>query len=365
MTRRPGWVPTARNELLLRAALGEGDEAVEAWKAWKAQVALDDYDYAEGQLLSLLFRNLNAIGVEDEDIGRLRGVYRFNWSRNHLVELTAAAALDVLSDAGIETMVLKGLPLSVLHYRDMGVREMLDSDILVPRERAAEAIEAMRRQFEPFYPDPESKLPIHHSTPFKHPDGGELDLHWYALWQSSPDDDFWEASVPVEISRRQTRALCPTDELLHLCAHGPGLGDAPQLRWVADAAAVMRSSGTELDWARLVEQARRRRLTLTVSAPLAYLRDTIGLPVPAEVLDELAAFPAPRFERVAQRALSGRARRLGVASLQWDRHRRLALLDPGAPRGFSFRSQVQGFLGPDSSVGLSLRRMRRLVRSDR
>ena len=359
---RPAWVPTPRNELLLRAALGEGDEALAAWKGWKAQVALDDYDFAEGQLLPLLFRNLSTVAPDDDDIGRLRGVYRFNWSRNHLVSRTAGNALDVLHSAGIETMVLKGLALSVLHYRDMGVREMVDADILVPREQAAAAIEAMLTSFEPVLPDPLGRIPVHHSTPFEHPDGGELDLHWYALWQSSPDDDFWEASVPLELGQVSSRALCPTDELLHICAHGPGWGAGPELRWVADAAAVARSSTSELDWGRLVEQARRRRVTVTIARPLEYLRGRIGLPVPDEVLEELAAFPAPRWERLAQRVFNSESPRFSFVAMSWDRYRRLKLLDPAAPRAPSYRAQLQTSLGCESFAGLSVHLMRRLVK---
>src|SRR5439155_716431 len=57
----------------------------------------------------------------------------------------AARLLQGLREAGIRTMVLKGLPLALLYYRDRGARPMSDVDVLVPVHQTALAIDCLAR----------------------------------------------------------------------------------------------------------------------------------------------------------------------------------------------------------------------------
>jgi len=45
--------------------------------------------------------------------------------------------------AGIQTILLKGAALILLHYKDPGLRPMVDFDILVPAGKAAAAIKVL------------------------------------------------------------------------------------------------------------------------------------------------------------------------------------------------------------------------------
>jgi hypothetical protein len=69
----------------------------------------------------------------------------------------------------------------------------------------------------------------------------------------------------------------------------------------------------EIDWGRLVEQARRRRLTLPLGDTLVYLRDFLGdtaAAVPTCVLETIRAVPATRAERALYRIRAGPSRPL-------------------------------------------------------
>ncbi|MBZ5608241.1 MAG: nucleotidyltransferase family protein [Acidobacteriia bacterium] len=46
---------------------------------------------------------------------------------------------------GCPTLVLKGMALTLLHYRDMALRPMSDLDILVPEDRAPEVVGLVQR----------------------------------------------------------------------------------------------------------------------------------------------------------------------------------------------------------------------------
>src|SRR4051812_21498162 len=144
-----GWLPDGTDEFLIKAAVEDGDQAIAAWGEWKRRRSLDEAGHAAFLILPLVYRNLTGLSLQDPELGRIRGVYRFTWSRNQLLLHLGGIALRDLRQAGIETIVLKGAALSVSQYRDLGVRQMGDFDVLVPRRRVTEAIDALRVSLEP------------------------------------------------------------------------------------------------------------------------------------------------------------------------------------------------------------------------
>jgi hypothetical protein len=153
---------------------------------------------------------------------------------------------------------------------------------------------------------PESYIRYHHAMEFIGPGGGRCDLHWRALWdarQDVTDDDLWQAAVPLEVAGVRTLTLSPTDQFLHVCVHGTAWNEMPPVRWVADAAIILR--GSTIDWTRIVEQSRKRGVVLPMTDTLRYLRDVMKLPIPAEVLNELERIPIPRTRRLLYRIRTG------------------------------------------------------------
>jgi hypothetical protein len=355
--------PSAEQALVLRAALSPAEEGRLAWESWRAAVDFDRIDHGSMRLLPLVYRNLGAGSFDPEVAGRMKGIYRRSWSHNQMLFRRAADAIAALSDAGIETMVLKGASLSLLAYGGAGVRPMDDVDVLVPIERRVDAVEAMRAAgWRPEKEDAEGWARVHHSMGIDGPEGGNMDLHWFSLWQPARDEPLWRRAVPLELSGAQTLAPCPADQLLLVCVHGTPWSPLPPFRWIADAAAVIRSSGEELDWDRLVSEAERRRLTVASAAALGFLRTEFGLAVPPTALDRLRAAPASRHERAAFRAACRPDGPLRTLRMAWDRYRRLRDLDTGAPRPAGFVSFARRFWGLDSAWRLPLHAARAFTR---
>ena len=174
-------------------------------------------------------------------------------------------------------MVFKGASLSLLAYGDAGVRPMDDVDVLVPIERAGRGDRgAAGSRLAPDKTDPPAWTEVHHSLGIAGPRGGNVDLHWFSLWQPARDEPLWRAAVPLELAGVATLAPCPADQLLLACVHGTPWSPLPPFRWIADAVTVIRSAGEGLDWDRLVSEAERRRLTVATAAALAYLREEFG-----------------------------------------------------------------------------------------
>ncbi len=254
------------------------------------------------------------------DLAKLKGAYRGAWVHNQLLFKRAAEALGALGDAGVPTLVLKGIALSIAHYRDDGVRPMEDIDVLVPRRDFERAITVLRgagwaagREY-----IPTGGLRAVHAEHLQHREGGVcLDLHRYALAQAASDDEFWSAAVEIELLNAPTRILCPADQLLHVAVHGARWNRVPPVRWLADAVVIERSAGADLDWDRLVAEATRRGVTATLAAALECLVGAVEFPLPDGVLERLA------------RRTEGPAGAMGLQSrAAADGRRKLAAGDP-------------------------------------
>jgi hypothetical protein len=303
------WCFTFQQELLLRAALSEGDDVLSSWHEWKKSADTAHLDGGSVRLLPLVYYNLNLHCVEEAMVGRLKEEYVRTWYHNELLFHEIASLLRSFHIAGIETIALKGVALALHFYRDTGLRPMSDGDILVRPEKADLAIELLHQAgWKSVYRSPEALIPYQHSVEFSDGQGHSLDLHWKILWdgrQEVSDDEFWESSIPIEINDVPTRILNPTDQLLHVCVHGAAWSDLPPLRWVADAAIIMRRAGPEINWDRLIAQTKSRHLMLPVRDTLGYLQNLLALPVPKDVFIAIQNIPASRLERLLYQIRTG------------------------------------------------------------
>jgi hypothetical protein len=287
-----GCFPTLGQELLLRAAFLQDQNAMDAWHVWKAHADLNRIDYGSYRLLPLVYQNLKNLDAQDEWMGRLRGIHRNTWYKNNLLMGELASLLREFRTVKIPTLVLKGAALALLYYRDPGLRPMLDADVLVPLRDAQRALARMNDW------GWRAKFQAPHARGFITGKGSELDLHWHVLaecCEADADEDFWADAITLRVVDVETRALNPTDQLFHVCAHGLAWNPVPPVRWAADAMVILRSA--PVDWARFVMQARKRHLALTVRIALEYLCRTLHAPIPSDVLQDLDSVPISRAER--------------------------------------------------------------------
>jgi Uncharacterised nucleotidyltransferase len=302
----PTSLPTAEQTLLLKAALRPDEVGRAAWEAWSRTVDLDDIDWGSHRLIPILVRNLKRLGVEHPDLGRMKGMHRYWWSHNQLRLRRLGDVLRVLGPTPV--MLLKGIPLALRYYDDVGLRPMSDFDLLVPTAEAERSLSRLRgagwtiqATFDPYRVDGRLDTAARPGVGLVDADGQECDLHWHLLhdccWEGA-DDDFWERAEPLELAGGLTAlAPAPTDLLLHVCVHGAAYNAMPTVRWVADAAAILGAAGDRVDWGRLVDLARRRLLVLPLKRALGYLEDEITIRLPAEARRHLDRVRVPLAER--------------------------------------------------------------------
>ena len=304
--RRPRCWPSPAQELLLRAALLSGDDALTAWKQWRLTVASAGVDPACLRLLSLLYHNLRLHGVEPASLQPYRAAYEKTWCENQFMFSHTAALVRQLQSAGIDSLLLKGVALAVAFYPDPALRPMADIDLLIhPGDAAASAEVCRGLGWEPLF-DPEVLMPLDPGVHFTGNSRFQLDLHWRPFWAFSAaanDDVMWSQAISVEIGDLSTRCLDGTSQLLHVCVHGTQWCEVPSVRWVADSIAILRSQHP-VDWEDLVAQTVQRKFSLAMAETLEYLIEEFAAPVPAEVLIRLQKVPVTLFSRLSYRALA-------------------------------------------------------------
>lgn len=303
--------PTELQELLLKAALLEGQEAFAAWCEWNQRDGLEQLDSGSYRTLPLVYWNLEKQGFRHPLMGMLRGIRRRAWYENRLLFRRLAPVIEMLHRAAIPTLLLKGAALALLYYPDPGLRPMDDLDVLVPEAQALQTLRLLESQGckqegknAGGFRFREGDLGFRHSLQLFHRDGRQIDVHWHVLYLASfggADQPFWEAGVPLVFEGIPTRALCASDQLLHACAHGPMWNPIPPMRWVADAFIVMRS--LKIDWQRLLMLAERFRLVATVREGLEYLASVLAAPIPPEVLAALRRIKLSKPEELEYQRL--------------------------------------------------------------
>jgi hypothetical protein len=325
-----GSVPSEEQRAILRVALLEGPEAREAALAWLAKTDVARLGRASVRLLPLIYERFRREGIQHPVLPVLRGLKRHTWCRNRLLFDRASEAIRALHSAGIEVMVIKGVALTIEYYQDWSLRPMDDVDLLVRYPDARAAIEVLRGQgwkaLALFVPEVKLRMQWNerkgfseetrqyvHAMHFVHPSGQDLDLHWNLTplcLGPDADRDFWAASKAITFEGQSVRVLDPADQLLHICVHGAAWESVAPIRWIPDALTVIRKA-PQLDWKRLLLQARKRKLTLMVSSALDYIHRNIGDFVPAHVLAEFEGSDVTVFERLEYRELLRPASALG------------------------------------------------------
>jgi hypothetical protein len=323
-----GCWPTPEQTLLLQATLLGRSEATTAWQRWADAVEIDDLDGGSVRLLPHLYRNLERYGVSHQLEGRLKGMYRRTWYANQLRLRDVALVVRALQEREIKVLLLKGVALALLYYRDPGLRPMDDADILVRTHQVPAAVDALvEHEWVPRARVTAHHVESHHAMSFTHPRGQRLDLHWRLLPENCgprADEALWERAQTVILRGVSARTLDATDQLFHVCAHGVKWEPVPPIRWIADATTIVARAAAELDWVRLARETRQRRLVLPLRDALGYLRAALGLPVPAAVLSELGSAAASTTERWEYWLRTRPARRLlGRVPEHWLRYQRV------------------------------------------
>lgn len=309
--------PTREQMWLLQAALQEGDVAKEAWQQWRSHVDLDDVDLPSYFLLPLVYHNLARLHVDDALMGRLKGVSRHTWSKNHMFLHHTQQVVAQLTGAGIRTMFLHGTAMTSGYYQEANTRLMTAIDILVPQAEFLDAVAQLQLDGWELtgYSDDELRWFYRHQLRsfFTFRKGQTvLNLHCTLLPLVRQDEEsYWRSARCHRWRGESIYLLDPTQQLFHTCICGMNWSNG-YLTWIADALAILAqvaqpNSEATIDWQLLVRQAQATRKILPLLNTLRFLGKEFDAPIPATVPAQLAAIPTTGAEKLEYRLLGTEA----------------------------------------------------------
>lgn len=197
----------------------------------------------------------------------------------------ARPALVALQQASVPFLVLKGAALHATVYDEIGVRPMVDVDVLVHPDNAARADHALRQagfsagaalMRADFYPR------YHHEREYV--SAGEppakIDLHVrpfrplrYA--RTIPEEAFWLNPVSIRAGGLDVEMPDATNMLIHLAVHAACHGFS-ELRWLYDIRRWTQRHEARIDTGELAERSEQWGLALPVERALRRVRETLA-----------------------------------------------------------------------------------------
>jgi hypothetical protein len=296
---------TPQQKLLLKAALLSGSEALDAWRKWQDKIDWEEHlEQGSFRLLPLIYTNLHKHGVDNPDMGMLKGIYRKAWSKNQTLFHEMAKVVEYLQHAGIKTMLLKGASLSLLYYKNGGARPMADIDVLVPFKQTREAYELLQKAgWTSPVPLTEQDLIYGHAIQLNNSSGKEFDLHWRPFngCHDYYEKEFWDGAIPLKMASVDSLAPNPTDMLFHVIIHGIAWNPIPPIRWIADAITLINSDDFTIDWQRLINMARKHYFSMRLKRGLKYLYDMFQPLIPSAVIQSVINLPESYLEKIEYR----------------------------------------------------------------
>jgi hypothetical protein len=228
----------------------------------------------------------------------LKDIYRKNTFFNMALMGELKSILSLFNSHKIPVIVLKGAYLAKEVYSKIGLREMVDIDLLVPDdkvEQAAKLLEILDYQSIRNYDvslDVE-KLSGHQLPPFRKSFAlPVIEIHWTIcdpnetyqfdlteLWQRAKNTDFFGETA---------LALAPEDLILHLCHHASyhhkfNIGVRP----LCDLARIIEHFQDQLDWQALQTTAERWQWQKGLYIMLAFAHYSLGVDLPNLILQAI------------------------------------------------------------------------------
>ena len=249
-----------------------------------------------GLTYRLLTQHPEAHGAPESTLKRLRPAYRDIALRNAVFFRQTSRITKELDARGIPVMLLKGLHLARYTYADPAMRSMADVDIMVPRNRLAEAEQIFLEQG--YGPTPRPDLEefcswSNHLAKLTKPNAPVFEVHWGIERPTSPFridlDGLWARSRTESLEGAAVQVMSHEDLLLHLVLHASyhHRFDRSAFKGLYDIHAVVVRHRDEIDWKALGERAVEWGASGFLFSTLRLTTELLGTPVPASLVRSL------------------------------------------------------------------------------
>ncbi|MBK6486230.1 MAG: nucleotidyltransferase family protein [Gemmatimonadetes bacterium] len=276
--------------------------------SWPAFLEVADRERATGVVWRRLREHALPALTDQQRAAFERAAMVSDFTASYL-EQRIGESMALLARRGTRGLLLKGAALAVSVYGSFADRPMGDVDLVVDRDRAEDAFEALQsigwRWNASEYP--RSRYGGHHHFPPLLDARGmdvRLELHVELFVEGSPfaldAARLWEDSREVTIGAGTARIPSPEHLLLHSCIHYMWSHMMLFGAWRSFRDVVALSTAG-LDWDRFVADARRHRAESACFWTLRLAERLAGAMLPPEVMSRLERATSPRWIDVCER----------------------------------------------------------------
>lgn len=250
-------------------------------------------------IIPLIYHNLNKIDKKEimpsHISSRLRESYQISLAWNLLLAKELHLVIDVLNNAGIDMIPIKGIVLAELLYSNIALRVTGDIDILIKGEYMLAADKALSQIG--YYKDvggyPEKYYIEHHChMPYRRVDerGRRFlcEVHW-ALSFPRPNiislPNLWKRVSTQKIDNMDIHCLSCEDTFFSLILHLRRYAVPLSLRYICDITRLITLNKNRIDWDYIVTESRKNRIISTAYFTLYFARKILDSPVSEDVLN--------------------------------------------------------------------------------
>lgn len=253
--------------------------------------------------------------VEDRSLDGTAAVFdrlAANWElyltllRRRLVE-----TLDILEDADLEVLLVKGAALALHGYDRFTERPMVDLDLLVAEDQADRVWETTREagwRWDPVrFPASVYRGQHHHLPPLvdERGSGARLEVHTGVVvgghdFRFGPGN-LWRDALEVRVGDRTARVPRSVPHLVHLCVHFAWSDRLSRRAWKTFRDVDVLVGAEDFDWEAFARSARTAGAERCCYWTLWLARELAGITIPEEVLIDLRpGLPVWVLDRLAR-----------------------------------------------------------------
>lgn len=225
--------------------------------------------------------------------------FKQNACRNLSLTQELIKLIQLFEDQKIPVLAFKGPVLAQVAYQNLGLREFVDLDILIPQESVCQASKMLIQQgylpqfeFKDWQENRYTQIRPEHNFYSSQKDV-HLDLHWSLIssalsFHENPqliweDENYQDR---VQLANKTILTLSPEALLLFLCVHG-AKHDWSHLSWVCDIAELL-NRYRDLDWQWIHQQVGHLGTQTMLGLGLWLAYHYLDAPIPEEWVTQLA-----------------------------------------------------------------------------
>lgn len=251
----------------------------------------------------LIYRHLQSFGklIPEAVMQSLRGSAGFVFARNIKYFNNVKSLADMFNKEGLEVIFMKGVVFMIDLYREKGLRDFSDIDILIKQEDLAKVEKLVKRKgFKPY--NRRGIFNRYRSQRVYSLDGKLcLDIHLDLIGRKMHNrliginkKDLWSKKRKVSLEGTHLYALDTSHMLIYQSMHLAMQHGFSGLKWYVDIHELVRSY--KINWAEVVRLAKSYRVARPLYYTLLFTRNMFATPIPEKVLGELGKIQR-KFDR--------------------------------------------------------------------